>query len=91
MQTFCPTGYDGCGSRQEDLQEGEAEQGQLQSLDIDLQQVAGDRTGLPWYLPVTWVCWADPQQKQQGFCSPEGVERDSEGLGLFPSRSMPSA
>lgn len=43
MQAFCLTGCDGCGPWQKDLQEGAAQQGQLQSLDIDLQGVAGRR------------------------------------------------
>jgi hypothetical protein len=39
-QAAPPIAYDSSGHWQEDLQEGEAEQGQLQSLDVDLR---GDR------------------------------------------------
>lgn len=30
-------------------------------------------------------------EKQQGFCSPQSVGRDSEGLGQFPLCPMPNA
>ena len=94
-QVGIPIGHDGHEPRQEDLQAGETEQGQLQPLDVDL----GGRQGRERQVRPRWVsapiAWARagvrPASKDSGAsaprCAPE-AGRGSVGLGWGLSQSL---